>query len=55
MRLIVTLITIDHMKIEDNLEEEDITRIGVEDHWIEMTRVEDIQEEEDPLTMQDPQ
>ena len=51
MRVIVTLMTIDHvMRDEDILEEEDIIRIEVEDHWIEkITRIEDIQEEEDPL------
>ena len=55
MRVIVTLMTLDHMRIEDILEEEDITRIEVEDHWIEkITRVEDIQEEEDSLMMEDP-
>ena len=56
MRVIVTLMTIDHMRIEGILEEEDITRKEVEDHQIEkITRVEDIQEEGDPLMMEDPQ
>ena len=36
--------TIDHMRIEDIREEEDIIRIEVEDHQIEkLTRIEDIQ------------
>ena len=48
--------TIDHVRIEDILEEEDLTWKEVGDHWIEkITRVEDIQEEEDPLVMEDPQ
>ena len=50
MRVIVTLMTIDHMRIEGILEEEDITRKEVGDHQIEkITKVEDIQEEGDPL------
>ena len=49
MRVIVTLMTIDHVRIGDILEEEDITRKEVEDHQIEkITRVEDIQKEERP-------
>ena len=56
MRVIVTLMTIDHMRDEDILEEEDIIRIQVEDHRIEkITKIEDIQEEEEPLMMEDPQ
>ena len=35
MRVIVTLMTIDHMRDEDFLAEEDIIRIEVEDHGIE--------------------
>ena len=55
MRVIVTFMTIDHMRDEDILEEEDIIRIEVEDHWIEkITKIEDIQEEEDPQMMEDP-
>ena len=55
MRVIVTLMTIDHVRDEDILEEGDIIRIEVEDHQIEkITKIEDIQEEEDPLTMEDP-
>ena len=56
MRMIVTLMTIDHVRIEGILEKEDITREEVEDHQIEkITRVEDIQEEEDPQMMEEPQ
>ena len=55
MRVIVTLMIIDHMTDEDILEEEDIIRIKVEDHWIEkITKIEGIQEEEDPQMMVDP-
>ena len=36
MRVIVTLVTIGHIRIEDILEEEDITRKEVEDHRIEI-------------------
>ena len=44
MRVIVTLMTIDHVRDEDILEEEDIIRVEMEDHWIEkITRIEDIQ------------
>ena len=54
MRVIVTLMTTDHVRGEDILEE-DIIRIEVEDHQIEnITKVEDIQEVEDPLMMEDP-
>ena len=35
MRVIVTLMTIDHMRDEDILEEEDNIRIEVGDHQIE--------------------
>ena len=67
MRVIVTLMTLDHARDEDILEEEGIIRIEVEDHQIEkITKTEDIQEEgrppddggplmmEDPLTMETP-
>ena len=56
MRVIVTLIIIeDHMMNEDTLEGEDIIMIEVEGHQIEeMTKREVIQEEEDPLMMEDP-
>ena len=56
MKVIVTLMITEHVRDEDILEEEDIIRIEVEDHWIEkLTRIEDIQGEEDPLMMEDPQ
>ena len=43
------------MMNRDTLEEGDIIMIEVEDHQIEeMTRREVIQEEEDPLMMEDP-
>ena len=49
MRLIVTLMIIDHVMDEDILEGEDIIRIEVEDHQIEkITKIEGIQGEEDP-------
>ena len=52
----MTLMVIDHMGIEDILEEEDITRKEVEHCWKEKTiKVEVIQGEEDPLMMEDPQ
>ena len=55
MIVIVIPITIDFMRIEDILGEEDITRKEVEDHQIEKTtRVEVIQGEEDPLMMENP-
>ena len=55
MRVIVTLMIIDCMRTEDILEEEDIIRIEVEDHWIKkLIGIEGIQEEEDPLMMEDP-
>ena len=55
MTVIETLMTTDHVRDEDILEE-DIIRIEVEDHWIEdIIKVEDIQEVEDPLMMEDPQ
>ena len=55
MRAIVTLMTIDFVRIGDILGEGDITRKEVEDHWIgKTTRVEVIQEEKDPLMKEDP-
>ena len=49
MKVKVTLMTIDHMRDEDILEEKDIIRIEVEDHQIEkVIKIEGIQEEEDP-------
>ena len=55
MRVIVTLMIIDHVRDKDILEEEDIIRIEVEGHWLEkITKKEDIQEEEDPQMMKDP-
>ena len=49
MRVIVTLMIIDHMMNEDTLEGEDIIMIEVESHQIEkITKIEGIQEEEDP-------
>ena len=55
MGVIVTLMTIDHVRDKDILEEEDIIRIEVGDHQIEkLARIEDIQGEEDPLMMEDP-
>ena len=55
MRVIVTLMIIDHVRDEDILEEEDIIRIEMEGHQIEkITKKEDIQEEEDPHMMEDP-
>ena len=55
MRVIVMLMTIDHMRDEGTWEEEDIIRIEVEDHQKEkITKIQGIQEEEDPLMMEDP-
>ena len=55
MRVIVTLMTIDHVMDEDILEGEDIIRIEVEDHQIEkIIKIEGIQEEEDPQMIEDP-
>ena len=55
MRVIVTLMIIDHVMDEDILEGEDIIRIEVEDHQIEkITKIEGIQEEEDPQMIEDP-
>ena len=55
MRVIVTLMIIDHMMNEDTLEGGDIIMIEVEGHQIEeMTQREVIQEEEDPLMIEDP-
>ena len=55
MRVIVTPMTIDHMRDEDILEEGDIIRIEVADHQIEkIIKIEDIQEEEDPQMIEDP-
>ena len=55
MRVIVTLMIIDHMTDEDILEGEDIIRIEVEGHQIEkITKIEGIQEEEDPQMIEDP-
>ena len=55
MRVTVTLMTIDHVRDEDILEEGDIIRIEVEDHQIEkVTKIEGIQEEEDPQMIEDP-
>ena len=49
MRVIVTLMTIDHVMDKDILEGEDIIRIEVEDHQIEkIIKIEGIQEVEDP-------
>ena len=54
MIVIVIPIVIDSVKIEDIQEEEGITKKEVEGHLIEkITRVEVIQEEEDPLIMED--
>ena len=51
----MTLLVIDHMRMEDALEDEDITRKEVEDCLMEMIiKVEGIQEEEGPLMMEDP-
>ena len=55
MRVIVTLMIIDHVKIEDILEEEDIIRIEVGNYQKGKTiKMEDIQGEEDPLMVEDP-
>ena len=55
MRVIVTLMIIDHMMNEDTLEGEDVIMIEVEGHQIEeIIKIEGIQEEEDPLMMVDP-
>ena len=55
MRVIVTLMVIDHVRMEDTLEDEDITRKEVEDCQIEMIiKVEGIQEEEGPLMRRTP-
>ena len=55
MRVIVTLMTIDHVRDKDILGEEDIIRIEVEGHQIKkIAKIEDIQEEEDPQMMEDP-
>ena len=55
MRVIVTPMIIDYVRDEDILEEGDIISIEVEDHQIEkITKIEDIQEEEDPQMMVDP-
>ena len=55
MRVIVTLMIIDHMMNEDTLEGEDVIMLEVEGHQIEkITKIEDIQEEEDPQMMVDP-
>ena len=55
MRVIVTLMTIDHVMDEDILEGEDIIRIEVEDHQIEkIIKIEGIQEEEDSQMMEEP-
>ena len=55
MRVIVTLLITDHVTDEDILKGEDIIRIEVEDHQIKkIIKIEDIQEEEDPLMMEDP-
>ena len=55
MRVIVTLMIIDHMMNEDTLEGEDIIMIEVEGHQIEkITKIEVIKEEEDPQMMEDP-
>ena len=55
MRVIVTLMIIDHMMNEDTLEGEDIIMIEVEGHQIEkITKIEGIQEEEDPQMIEDP-
>ena len=55
MRVTVTLMVIDQVRIEGTLEDKDITRKEVEDCQIEMIiKVEGIQEEEGPLMMEDP-
>ena len=55
MRVIVTLMIIDHMMNEDTLEGEDIIMIEVEGHQIEkIIKIEGIQEEEDPQMIEDP-
>ena len=55
MRVIVTLRVIDHVKIEDTREDEDIIRKEVEDCQIEVIiKEEGMQEEENPLIMEDP-
>ena len=55
MRVTVTFMVIDQVRMEGTLEDEDITRKEVENHQIEMmVKVEGIQEEEDPLMMEDP-
>ena len=55
MKVIVTLMIIDHMTDEDILEEEDIIMIEVEGHQIEnIIKIEAIQEEEDPQMIEDP-
>ena len=55
MRVIVTLMVIDQVKMEDTLEDKDITRKEVEDCQIErIIKVEGIQEVEDPLMVEDP-
>ena len=51
----VILVAIDPVRIGDTQEEEDIIEKEVEDHLIgKITRVEVIQEEKDPLIMEDP-
>ena len=55
MKAKVIHMTIDHMKDEDVLEEGYIIKIEVEGHQIEkLVKMEGIQEEEDPLMMEDP-
>ena len=56
MRVIVTLLIIDHMMDEGILEGKDFIRTEVEDHQVEkITKMEGIQEEEDPQMIEDPQ
>ena len=55
MRVIVTLMIIDHMMNEDTLEGEDVIMKEVEGHQREkITKIEGIQEEEDPQMIEDP-
>ena len=55
MRVIVTLMVIDQVRMEGTLEDDDITRKEVEDCQIEMiVKVEGIKEEEGPLMVEGP-
>ena len=56
MRVTVTLMVIDQVRMEDILEDEDITKKEVEDCQIErIIKVVGIQEVEDPQMEEDPQ